>query len=342
VADLVRRVRRRLRPGPPAPPRRPGLSFGSWDRLRSGGTVNVCHPDWRGIRTATYAFGEPVIEVDDASTWSEEIVDGLTGAETATVVVQGFPPGSDVLLERARLAGMETRVVLHSSMAQHGAEAGEAQIADRVMDLAAAGTVGRVGFVKRGMAEAFSALGFPVAYVPNRVPALPRFRKLDLGADRLNVGVFAEPFWRKNVVTQLGAVALVPDARAHVMTRPPVRYLGSLDLVEHGTLPWDRFVRLQGSVDLNLYVTLSECHPLTPLESYAAGVPCLISPTSALFDDDPDLRAATTVNDLDDPVAIAAASVALLERRAVVVDQAKAWMVRFDRRALEAWREFVG
>lgn len=36
---------------------------------------------------------------------------------------------------------------------------------------------------------------------------------------------------------------------------------------------------------LNLYVTLSECSPMLPLESLAVGVPCLFGPNSHLFED---------------------------------------------------------
>ena len=79
-------------------------------------------------------------------------------------------------------------------------------------------------------------------------------------------------------------------------------------MVEHGELPWDRFVAIQGSVDLNLYVTLSECHPSTPQESYLAGVPCLLSRVSGVFADDPRLWEITTTDRPDDPSAIAEAA----------------------------------
>jgi len=319
------------------------LSFGSWDELRAGGhrVVAVCHPEWRGVKTAAFSFRVPVVETVDAAGVAAELVSSARDAGVRTVVVHGFPPGSDVLLSRAAAAGLETRVVLHSSMAQHGAEAGEARVADAVLGLATTGVVGRVGFVKEGLADSFRALGFPASFVPNRVPALPAFEPIDLGDDQLDVGVFAEPFWRKNVVTQMGAVALLDGARAHVVQMPEVAYLGGLPVVAHGTLPWDDFVRLQGSVDLNLYATLSECFPMTPMESYLAGVPCLVSRTSAVFRDDADLWALTTVAESDNPRAIAAAAQRLLAGRVEAVERARAWMERFDATARRLWDDFV-
>ena len=43
-------------------------------------------------------------------------------------------------------------------------------------------------------------------------------------------------------------------------------------------------------MDINLYVTLSECHPMLALESIAAGTPCIISDVSNIYDFDDNLR----------------------------------------------------
>jgi len=302
--------------------------------------VTFCHPEWRGVRSATYSWQAPVVECADLGVWAADLIDGLRSAEAATVVVSGFPPGSAEFLQAAATAALATRVVLHSSMTQHGAEAGEAEIAEAALTLSESGIVGRVGFAKEGLQEAFTALGFDVAYVPNRIPQLPEAPLLDLGPG-LHVGVFAEPFWRKNVVTQLGAAALLDGATTHVMMEPDVAYLHALPVVAHGTLPWKEFIRLQSSVDLNLYVTLSECQPLTPVESYAAGVPCLMSRTSALFRDDRTLWELTSIDEADNPRAIAAGAERLLSYRDEAVRRAAAWMVEFDAVAAGRWAEFV-
>ena len=319
------------------------LSFGEWDALGAIGSavVAVCHPAWRGVRVATYSFNVPVIETADPGPIAKEIVGFVADAGTKTLVVHGFPPGSDRLIHEASAAGLSTGCVLHSSMTQHGAEAGEAAVVDDVLDLVRQGALDRVGFVKEGLAESFSALGYPAWYVPNRIPMLPEMQPVDLGGSYLDIGVFAEPFWRKNVVTQLGAVALMPEARAHVVRKPDVRYLSGLEIVEHGELPWDEFVRLEASVDLNLYATLSECHPMTPLESYAAGVPCLTSRSSVLFRDDPSLWELTTLDEVDNPRVIAAAAGRLLEHKDQAVGAARAWMERWDPVAAERWEQFV-
>ena len=320
----------------------PTLSFGSWGQLPDADpqVIVVCHPDWRGVRTAAYSFGHPVVESADLEPWGESLVTTMAERGVDVVVLHAFPPGSAELLERAHRAGIGTRVVLHSSMAQHGAEVGEAAVADEVFRLSQGGVVDRVGFVKAGLAESYAALGHPVSYVPNRAPALPDITTRDLGAG-LNVGVFAEPFWRKNVVTQLGAVALLDGATAHVMRRPDAAYLDGLSLVEHGEVPWEEFIDLQASTDLNLNVTLSECHPLSPVESYLSGVPALLSRTSSVFRDDSRLWELTTVEVADDPSDIASAARRLLADREEAVALARRWIDRADTEAAQRWQAFV-
>lgn len=323
-------------------PRPPVFSFDSWSKFPSGQprVLQICHPDWRGVRTVAYGFRTPVIECEDLSIWGEELGRGITEAGVGTVVIQGWPPGSADFAQLLQRAGVEVKCLLHSSPAQHGAESGEAAVVDEILDLVSRGTLGALGMAKSGVPEAFTAAGFPVTYVPNRSPLLPDVARFDLG-DAYSVGVFAEPFWRKNVTTQLLAAALMKDATAHVLRKPENRYLDGLRIVEHGELPYDQFISLQASVDLNLYVTLSECHPSTPLESYLTGVPCLISRTSAVFRSDPVLWDLTTVDQPDNPSVIARSAERLRANREEALERARAWIDQADSEGAQRWSEFL-
>ncbi len=302
--------------------------------------IQVCHPDWRGVRTAAYAFRSPVVECEDLDHWSQELSNQITRLEIDTVVIQGWPPGAARFAGRLSDLGIKVKCVLHSSPAQHGAEANEAHVADEVLSLGRNGTLSGVGMVKSGVAEALRAAGYQVVHVPNRAPDIPMFSPIDLGPG-LHVGVFAEPFWRKNVVTQLLSLYLLDDAVGHVLEKPTVDYLERLMIVEHGELPWPEFIAIQGSVDLNLYVTLTECHPLSPIESYLLGVPCLFSRTSEIFRDDRELWELTTTDTPDEPAAIAAGTLRLLEGKDEALGRARAWIAQADRKAAEVWAGFV-
>jgi len=106
-------------------------------------------------------------------------------------------------------------------------------------------------------------------------------------------------------------------------------------------MPWEQFMVLLGSVDLNLYVSLAECLPLTPMESYRLGVPCLMSQTSVLFRSDRQLWEATTVGELDNPAAIASAATNLMSVRDEMVVAANRWLDEWDVTAAAVWTQFV-
>ena len=76
MPDLGRLMRRRAATAPPA---LLVLSFGSWERV-AGGTIAVCHPQRRGVRTAAHAFGDPIVETIDPGSHAATIVDATVAA----------------------------------------------------------------------------------------------------------------------------------------------------------------------------------------------------------------------------------------------------------------------
>ncbi|MEA3511372.1 MAG: hypothetical protein U9R51_08060 [Actinomycetota bacterium] len=335
---MVDRIRRFVAGAPESEPPEIHRSFSSWDDVDPT-VVQVCHPDWHGVRAATRAFRTPIIESSDFTPFADSLADELASHGVSTLVVQAWPPGSTVLIEAVAARDIGTRIVSHSSMAQHGTDAGEGEAVTEAFGLATRGLVQKVGFVKEGLADAFRAMGHPAVYVPNRSPELPEYETTDLG-DGVHVGILLDPYWRKNVTTQLGAAAIL-GATAHVNRIPEVGYLDDLRIVEHGSVPWDAFIGLQASMDLNLNVTLSECHPMSPMESYLSGVPSLVSATSALFRDDPDLYEMTTVTEADNPRAIAAKAARLMENRSEAVERAVVWLNQHDVEARERFADFA-
>src|SRR5262249_49333223 len=60
--------------------------------------------------------------------------------------------------------------------------------------------------------------------------------------------------------------------------------------INDGPLPHAQLLSWLARMDINLYVTLSECSPMLPLESISMGVPVVVGPTTTFFDLDPFLR----------------------------------------------------
>jgi hypothetical protein len=321
--------------------RRPGAS-GAQSSLEipevPDGVVQVCHPDWRGVRSSAIAFRDPVLEANDLNDPTEHI-DDLIAAGVTTVVIQGWPPNAEAFATAASGAGLSVLGVFHSSPAQHGADGGEAEAVHQMFELQGSGVMGGVATVKAGLVESFESLGYDIQHVGNRVPVLGKIEPVAV-KEGTNVGILLFPMWRKNVTTQVLAAHEL-GWRPFVMADPQVPYLSPHDLTICGELPRDEFLSILAAMNISFNVTLSECHPMMPMESYRLGVPSLISSTSDLFTDDPRLNELTTVRQPDNPSAIARAASQLLEHRDEAVSLANASLDRTDRRSAEQWRVFT-
>jgi len=70
-------------------------------------------------------------------------------------------------------------------------------------------------------------------------------------------------------------------------------------------LPQSQMFNRMRKTGLTLYVTVSECSPMVPLESFALGVPCLVGPSSHIFRSHDLLREALVVKNPHSPAEIA-------------------------------------
>jgi hypothetical protein len=302
------------------------------------GVLQVCHPEWRGVRSSAIAFGDPVLEASDLNDLTDHL-DDFIAAGVTTVVIQGWPPNAEGFATAASEADLSVLGVFHSSPAQHGVDGGEAEAVYQMLELQRSGAMSGVATVKAGLVESFKAIGYEIQHVGNRVSVLDAVEPVAV-AEGTNVGILLFPMWRKNVTTQVLAAHKL-GWRPFVMADPQVAYLSPHDLTVIGELPRDEFLGILAALDISFNVTLSECHPMMPMESYRLGVPCLISNTSDLFTDDPRLSELTTVNQPDNPAAIAAAATQLLEHRDEAVTLANASLDRTDKHSAEQWRLFT-
>ena len=75
--------------------------------------------------------------------------------------------------------------------------------------------------------------------------------------------------------------------------------------LEREAIPRTELMARIPTTALSLYVTISECMPMLPLESIAVGVPCLIGASSHFFRDDPELADIYVVEQMAEPLSIA-------------------------------------
>ena len=263
----------------------------------AGGTVAIAPSDYLGVSAATRRLFPTTVDVGAAALLLASdrlgLVEAILDSEAERIVFSGWVDGyAAVARELARRApGRFLGVLWHGSPMQL-ADADERRSYDDVMALAAEGVIDRVGFFKSGEGEAHASRGLPAVDVFNPPPTGSLERSSDPDEaknEALRLGLFvAGPSWRKNPYAMLAAVARLEGARlTGVLDAPAQAHARRLGIVlahvrahPFGETALVGHLRAQ---DCNLYVTLSECSPLLPLESLHLGVPCLIGASSHLF-----------------------------------------------------------
>jgi SAM-dependent methyltransferase/glycosyltransferase involved in cell wall biosynthesis len=308
--------------------------------------VALCHPDWRGVRAATYGQVPHVLEVPGIVSDEQcaRLVRFLGDCSTKTVLINGYPPNSDklALAIRDTLPGLAVQFVYHGNASL--VHFSEDVAIERMLQLCDEGAVRKIGFVKAGMAEFFRSIGYPAEHLTNLLQ-MPFSPPRPIGADgKLHVGVFAPNVCHKNVDTQLLAALLVPGALVHVSERPKNAYLqrARARIVEHGIVPQHEFLQTLRQMHAALYVSLVECYPMTTLEALASGVICVTSHTSIQFNDAPELFRALVCTEHDNPFAIAKRLSQAIARRDELIPLAQQHIVRLNERAEQLLKDFIG
>ncbi len=315
------------------------------DLVRAGPrTIGICHPDWRGIRAATYAQLDHVLEVPGITSdrHLQRLVGFIGDTSAERIVINGFPPDIDLLVDALarELPKVRSYFVYHGTPA---AAAHELGLLERMLQRTRSGAVRKIGFVKAGLADYFVARGFPAETVMNSCRDELRPPVHRDSSRPLRIGVFGTLAPHKNVETQVLAALMIPGAEVHLLERPslPLAPEDEPRIHTHGLLPHAAFLKLMGNMDATLYVSLVECYPMTVLESFFRGVLCLTSHTSQIFDRDDALFDALVVTAHDNPRAIADKLAAGLQRREELVARAQAHLVELNALAVRRFQEFI-
>eukprot|EP00158_Paraphelidium_tribonemae_P006879 Partr_v1_DN28014_c1_g1_i1_m57094 len=276
--------------------------------------ISICHPNWRGIRAATYGQGNAVLEIREIVSrhHSRRLVAFLCGIQSLRgLIVNGIPGGMLGFSEELRADCPRVRIyfIYHGSMAQDF-HRHEAALVNTMIDLAKRRVIDRVGVVKNGMAASFRAFGVDAVEVWNFPVRNARPESTENGFlrdDRWNIGIFGSHELHKNIITQILASCHFSNAVIWVRNIPDIPYLAHCraSIKSTGYIPPDQFYKLLARMHVTLYVSLTEAFPMTVLESISLGIPAIVSPTSAVYDVDPEVAKELTVIHLDSPDAIA-------------------------------------
>lgn len=263
-------------------------------KLEKPPVISIMHPDWRGIRSSTLRLYPHHYFVDDNVTYEDVkyIVSVLLETGVKKFLISGLANSHILLLKELHRVSPESKkyVLWHANFLQSSEEYVWNSF-KTILDFYKQGIIYKIGFVKKGMDEVMRRQSYRAGFVMNYVPMSADAPSVPLESGP-HLGIwYIEENWRKQPFAMMAASSLIEGALLH-MPRVSERakdFITTMGLnVEYTgrVIPQEEMPGVLSKMHLNLYVTLSECAPMLPLESLSVGAPCLVGPSSHLFTDD--------------------------------------------------------
>ncbi len=278
----------------------------------SNKVISVCNPYWQGVRSAAEGQSPNLLLLPDLTpSLIKKAVELIKHFSPTHVIVNGFWNGYDVLAVEAKKSIKNVKIfyVHHGSFYQMLEDRKMPGILSLIISLYKQGIISKIGFVKAGMAEVFSHFGIESQLLLNRISQTGE-KSTPKWAAPVKAFIPATDHLRKNIHTQIVAALMINEIdEIHIIGPVDLVYLKEskalLDrIIVHSKLNRTEVFKLIGESTFVLYVTISECAPMVPLESFSQGVPCLTGNNHGLFSNNSYLKEMLIVKEEDDPISI--------------------------------------
>lgn len=273
----------------------------------SGDVLAIHTPKWRGVSASTQNAFAACLPVPWSASMEpnelrrdeiEEIARAICGSRFGKVVISGGDAVHLTICEHIKRLKPSMRIALlwHGSQALWS-YAYEREMFCKWMAAYDRGVIDGFLMLKPGMAEWLQNLGYRAWNFRNSLSERPRRSTAarDTGAPQLGLWAAADS-WIKNIHTQYLAASSLPNATlwtagqfGGVDDLPRLKSV-TVNVISRSAIERRELLRYMGDMDLNLYVTFTECQPMIPLESIWNGRPCLCGPAVDYFDDHPQLK----------------------------------------------------
>jgi hypothetical protein len=335
------------------------------ERCRASNTsvVAVHCPRWLGVTNSTRNLFDACFPVPESPAEEPYRLDDARIEENARVLLEAgarhvvFSGGDEAYLRMMQtIRRLDPKVrcdmLWHGNIVQWSDDYAWNNLT-AWMDAAKTGEVHSIGTVKKGMEQVISAAGVRSRFVMNYVPGdsldappLDEFPENDI-----QVGLWMSGTLWKTPNVMLAALKLLDQEPRRITlhtagvdqrTREIADYLGlRLDTVHDKTLPHQALLDQMRRTHLTMYVTFNECCPMIPLESLSVGVPCLVGPTSHLFEDDSYLFSRLVVPFPDRAEVIASFAERAIEERRDIISAYRKYRPAYNERARKSVAEFL-
>lgn len=241
--------------------------------------------EWVGVTSSTKELFENYIDCNELYRKKDIklVANTIIEANIGQVIFSAFAIGwKDLaILINKKNPEIKIKTFWHGSHSQILDEYGWQRNLE-IIDLHRKGIVKVMATCKESLLEFYKKQGFNAFFISNKVSGIEQFKEKQSKNDKIRIGVYAAKCnnWRKNMYSQMAAIALIPNA---VMDMVPLnneaikfakQYGIEITGVENAISREDLMKRMSQN-DVNLYVTASECAPMLPLESMELGIPCI-------------------------------------------------------------------
>lgn len=313
--------------------------------------ISVEHPHWKGIKSSSNQLFEHHYNMMDNLT-NQEIehhAKVLMESGCKAIVLQGFPNSFEYLINHLnRVAPNLPIYLLYHGNFLHSSEEYSWQAFKSIVELARAKKIKKVGFVKKGMAETMANQGFRTGFIKNFYNVIPKSESSPLAEDnKIGIGVWSNGYaWMKPPFCMIAAASMLKNSRIYGsgFNQRAVDLCLLLDVdydISFSPLPHKELLVKMGQMHVNLYVTLSECAPMLPLESLAMGVPCISGPNHHYFEDDEYLRNRLIVECPDKEWLIFKKLETALNERTKIINAYIEYAKRYNEEAKDSVKKFL-
>lgn len=313
--------------------------------------VSIAHPHWLGIRSSASQLFDHLLLVTDllSPQDAKEFVELLLRRNPSAVVLQGFPIAYQHIVDALHELAPQVPigVVWHGTFMQASEDYAWRSFR-RVCALAREGKIRRIGCVKQGQEEVLRRQGLDASFLLNSYRKIPeRATPVVAGPAKLGIWSISE-LRHKPPYEMLAAASMIPNCKVIGSIASPrmLEFCDELRIQNDFVgkmIPQAEMPRYLQTAHLNLYVTLNECAPMLPLESFAVGVPCIVGPNTPYFIGDSYLQDRLIVKVPDDAYAIALCIERALADRDEVVAAYRVYAERHNaesRRSVEQFLDF--
>lgn len=306
------------------------------------------NPDWFGVANATNELFDnscPMKEIY-RKTDIKKVKDKIMSSNYKKVIFSGFCIGWKELAEKLNENGIIVQTYFHGSHSQVLEPYGWARNME-IFDLAKRGVIKKMAICKESLVKFYKNYGCNTYLLTNKVDVKKYPHKKD--DDKITVGIYAAKTdnFRKNAFAQIAAVSLLKKKNIKIDMVPLnnnakkfAKFLGvEIDGINH-PIPREQLMQRLAKCDISLYVTYSECAPMSSLESFAQETICIVGNNCHYFKNE-EIEKYIVVSEENNPEEIAKKIEYALDNKEKVLSLYKQWENKNKKMSKKLLQDFL-